>query len=263
MRTAVYFLISGMMILSTCKKDDFQYSFETPSKLLVSIKEDGQLVTEFKYDSLNRVIQADRYLPGVPSVISQFFEYDSNRRLICKTSGEYTENYEYNSSGSLGAIILHFMSSGDGYEWEQRTEFQYSKGRISKGVILSRDGVESGYFYYKYDSRGNTIERTEYSVSADYKGLIISQCKFNYDENINPNPISVSPFWGLSQSDIIQGNNPTYSYYYSITMSSLPPQFQYSYDYDDEGLPLKEYRASLPGPGSSNIYEYEYAARIE
>jgi hypothetical protein len=251
------------MILSACKKDDFQYSFEIPPKLLVSIKENGQPVIEFKYDSLNRLIQTDRYIFGESGRISQFFEYDSKNRLIIKYSGEYTESYEYNSSGRLVTMTLHFKSARDGYEWKQKTELRYSNNRISRGIVFSRDGSESGYISYKYDSRGNTIERTEYSNLSDYKGMIMIQYKFSYDEKINPNPISGSPFWGLSQTDIIQGNNPTYSYYYNISMSALPPQYECSYNYDDTGLPIKEYREKGQEPRSSNSFEYEYRDKYE
>jgi hypothetical protein len=251
------------MIISSCKKDDFKYSFETPSKLLISIKENGQPVTEFKYDNMNRLIQTDRYISGDTGITSQYFEYDSENRLIRKYSGEYSESYEYNNAGSLVRMTLHFKSARDGYEWDQKTELSYSKGRISRGTVYSRDGNESGYIIYKYDSRGNTTERTEYSNSADYKGMIMTQYKFNYDEKINPSPVSGLPFWGLSQSDIIQGNNPTYSYYYNISMSALPPKYEVSYDYDDTGLPIKEYRERVQEPRSSNIFEYEYAGKHE
>ena len=256
-------MIASLMILSSCQKDDFQYSFETPSKLLISVKENSQLVTEFKYDNLNRVIQVDRYISGDQGIISQYFEYDSKSRLIRKSNGEYTESYDYNSSGSLGTMTSHFKSARDGYEWDQKTELKYSKGRISKGIVFSRDGNESGYINYRYDSRGNTIERTEYSNSADYKGMIMSQYKFSYDEKINPNPVSGSAFWGVSQADIIQGNNPTYSYYYSISMSAFPPQYEFSYDYDDTGLPIKEYRAKVQELSGSNIFKYEYTGKHE
>jgi len=263
MRTTIYLVIAGLMILTACKKDDFQYSFDTPSKLLVSIRENGQLVTEFKYDNLNRVIQADRYISGDTGIIRQYFEYDSKNRLIRKSSGEYTERYEYNSSGILVTMTLHFKSARDGYEWDHKTELRYSKGRISKGIVFSRDGIESGYINYKYDLRGNTIERTEYSNSSDYNGMIMSQYKFKYDEKINPNPVSSSPFWGVSQADIIQGNNPTYSYYYNINMSAFPPQYEFSYDYDDTGLPIKEYREKVQELSSSNIFDYEYTGKRE
>lgn len=256
MRTTFYLLIACLMILSACKKDEFQYSFEAPSKLLVSIKENQQLVAEFKYDNLNRLIQVDRYSSGNPVCISQFFEYNSQNKLISKAYTEYIENYEYDNSGRLVAIILHFKSARDGYEWTQKTELQYSNGKICKGIIFSRDGIESSYVIYKYDSRGNTIERTEYPVSSDNKDMIISQYKYTYDDKINPYPFSSSPSWGVV--DIIQGNNPTYSYYYNIFMSMFPPEFDFTYDYDNTGLPIKEYRKGFKGQGVSNVFEYGY-----
>ncbi len=264
MRKVIKIMIACIMIFSACRKDDFQYSFETPSKLLVSIKENGQLVTEFKYDSINRLIQADRYLPGVSDIVSQYLAYDSKNRLISISSGEYTEDLEYSNDGRLVTMILHFESATDGYEWEQKTELQYSNGKISRGIIFSKDGVETGYINYKYDSGGNTTERTEYSVSSDYRGMIISQFKYIYDGKINPNPLLSYPVWGLSQVDIIQGNNPIRSYYYNIAMSSFPPQYEFSYDYDISGLPTRVYIKKLQEPESSTVleYEYEYTARV-
>jgi hypothetical protein len=263
MRKTFLLLFAGILVLFSCSKDDFQYSFETPSRLLVSIRENSQLVTQFRYDSLNRLIQADRYLPGDQGLRSQYFEYDSENRLIRLSNGEYTENYEYNRSGSLVKMILHFRSAKDNYEWDQKTMFQYSRGRISKGTIFSSEGVETGNVYYKYDSRGNTTERTEYSVSSEDKSMIISQFKYTYDEMINPEPTSISPFWGISQVDIIHGNNPIYSYYYNAVMSSFPPQYEFNYEYDKEGLPIKGYRNNLQQPGSLAIIEYEYIDKNE
>jgi hypothetical protein len=255
-------MIACMMILSSCSKDDFQYSFEAPSRLLVSIWENGQMVTQFRYDSLNRLIQADMYLSDDAVYRSQYFEYNSENRLIRLSNGEYTENYEYNRSGSLGKMILHFKSARDGYEWDQKTLFQYSRGRISKGIIFSREGVESGNIYYKYDSRGNTTERTEYSGSST-KSMIMSQFKYSYDDMINADPTSVSPFWGISHPDIIRGNNPVYSYYYSAYMSSLPPEYEFSYEYDNSGLPIKVVRKDLYQQDNLTIIEYEYGDKRE
>lgn len=254
-------MIASLMILAACQKDKFQDSFETPSKLLVSIRENDQLITVFKYDYLNRLIQVDRYSSGNLVCISQFLKYNSQNRLISNTYGEYIETYGYNNSGRLVVIILHFKSAIDGYEWEQKTELQYRKGRIYKGIIFSRDGVESSHIYYKYDSKGNTIERTEYSVSPDYKGMIMSQFKYTYDDKINPHFFSSSPFWDVCQVDIVQGNNPTYFYYYNICMSMFPPQYEFAYDYDNTGLPIKEYRKRLQEFGGSSVFEYEYIDR--
>ena len=93
--------------------------------------------------------------------------------------------------------------------------------------------------------------------------MIISQFKYAYDEMINPEPTSISPFWGISQVDIIRGNNPIYSYYYNAVMSSFPPQYEFTYEYDKEGLPIKGYRKNLQQTGSSAIIDYEYIDKNE
>lgn len=263
MKTTFCSLILGLMLLSGCNKDEFQTSFVTPSKLIVSIKEDDQLIAQFKYDTSNRLIRADRYLPGNPVYTSQFFEYNSQNQLISKTFGEFVETYTYNTSGRLVSTNLHFKSARDGYEWDQKTDLQYNRGRISKGIIFSRDGVETGRIEYKYDSRGNTTERTEYPVSSEYNGMILSQVKFTYDDKINPFYFSCSPYWEVRQSDIVQGNNPSYSYYYNSIMSSFPPEYEFTYEYDTTGLPVKVFRKHLKTNGITNVYEYEYIDKSE
>jgi len=255
-------MISFIFVLSSCNKDDFQYSFETPSKLLVSISENGQLVTQFRYDNLNRLIQADRYQTGDTVYKSQYYEYDSENRLIRLSNGEYSAYYEYNSSGNLVKMILHFRSEIDAYEWDQVTTFQYSRGRISKGIKFSREGGESDIIYYEYDSRGNTTKRTEYAGPSK-KSMIISQFRYTYDDRINPDPISVSPYLEIFCHDIIQGNNPVYSYYYNAFMSSMPPEYEFTYEYDETGLPIKGIREDFYRQGKPTIFEYEYGDRNE
>lgn len=41
-------------------------------------------------------------------------------------------------------------------------------------------------------------------------------------------------------------------------MSSFPPEYEFTYDYDEMGLPVKEYRNNLQYPDGSIIFEYEY-----
>lgn len=246
------------MFLSACEKDEFQNSFKSPSKLLVSIKENDKLIFEFKYDDLNRLVQIDKYPSGSTVCTSEFYEYDSQNRLISKTYGEFIETFEYNSSGKLKATTRHYQPNDK--EWE--IEYQYNKGLISKGITYY-NGLEWGSVQYKYDSRGNTIERTEYSISSEYTDNIISQFKYTYDNKVNPYLFSGFSFWSECPVDIIQGNNPTYSYYYNINMSMFPPQYVFTYDYDNTGLPIKEYREELQEYGVSSVFEYEYMDKEE
>ena len=41
-------------------------------------------------------------------------------------------------------------------------------------------------------------------------------------------------------------------------MSMFPPQYEFSYDYDNTGLPIKEYRKKLQEISISNTFDYEY-----
>jgi len=244
--------------LSNCSKDDLRYQLKTAPKLLVAIRENGHLISEYKYDNNNRLIQANKYYSGDTISLSEYFEYNDQDLLIRKTYGEYVEEYEYTGNGNLTALVLHFKSNVDGYSWMKKTEFQYSTGRLVKGTRYSSNGSLMSNLYYKYDAKGNTIERTEFSFLPDYKDLIMSQVKFTYDDKINPGISSRSWIRGESLVDITQGNNPTYSYYYNIIMSSFPPQYEITYDYDQMDLPVREFRRRLNEMQGTKTYEYEY-----
>lgn len=263
MKTTFPLLFASVMLLSNCSKDEFQYHFESAPKLLVAIRENGHLITEYRYDTYNRLIQANRYNKGDTIYLSEYFEYNSQNQLIRKIYGEYIETYQYYSCGRLRTTFLNFRSAIDGYNWEQKTEFQFRSGRISKGIKSFTNGNEISYYSYKYDSKGNTIERTEYGISPDYPDLMLTQLKFTYDDKINPGTSTRSGIWGESLADITQGNNPTYSYYYNIIMSSFPPQFEITYDYEQTGLPIKEYRKQLQHLQGTTVFDYEYIDKIK
>lgn len=128
-------------------------------------------------------------------------------------------------------------------EWD--IEYQYDKNILSKGIVLY-NGTENGYIDFKYDSNGNTVERTENFSSAGQKDLIVEQFKLSYDDKIIPvKNLATYPF------DIIQNNNPTRFYHEMIWSSSFPANYSITYEYDSVGLPLKEFRYS-------RVFEYEY-----
>jgi hypothetical protein len=57
--------------------------------------------------------------------------------------------------------------------------------------------------------------------------------------------------------DIIQYNNPTFSHYSSALMCSMPPVYRISYDYDEEGLPVREYRRTEYSE-EVQVFDYTY-----
>lgn len=260
MKTAISLITLCLLMLCACEKDDFNGQFTAAPKLLVSINENGHLISAFKYDNLNRLVQSDKYYAGDTIYLSEYYDYNSKNQLISKRYGEYVENYEYNRNGSLKSKFLHFKSANDGYEWEQITQFQYSHGRIYKGTKFTSDGHEISHYSYKYDQNGNTTERTEYTGNND---MLMSQYKFTYDDKINPGISAKSIFWGENNLDIFQGNNPTSTYYYNAIMSSFPPQFEMTYDYDNFGLPIKEFRKQLNYPIGESVFEYTYIEKAK
>lgn len=233
MKTSFYILIISLIGLSACKKDESIEPIGSSPKLLVSITENNILVTEFKYDSLNRLIQLNNYHADTISYIENY-RYDSDNRLIQRTFAGFVETYKYAGDGKLMTSKKYYTATGK--EW--KIEYQYDKGRINKGITFY-DGSQTGYIVFKYDPGGNTIERTEYPNSPDLKGFKIEQYKLAYDTKISPlkNP-SIFPV------DIVQNNNPTYFYHYLAVMSSLPPEFHSTYDYDTLEIPTREYRDS-------------------
>ena len=247
MKTYFILLIASLIFILACEKNEMIDSLDSSSKLLVAIKENGKLITEFKYDDLNRLIQLNNYHSDTISY-SEIYQYDSDNKLIKRTFGGFIETYEYFSDSSLKTTIKYYKPTDR--EWS--IEYQYKNDKISKGITFF-NGSESGYIDYKYDSNGNTIERTGYSNWSEQKDFIDKQYKLTYDNKINPiKNLSVYPI------DIIQNNNPTYFYHYMAIMSMYPPEYYSTYDYDTTGLPIKEYRVPTREYRGTQTFDYEY-----
>lgn len=257
MKTTISIIFISLIVFCGCEKANIDYQFTPAPKLLISIQEKDHFDLSFRYDNLNRLIVINKVYYFVDDTLweGEYLNYNSKNQLISKTYSEYTENFEYNRNGSLRSKALHFKSAKDGYEWEQVTQYKYSQGRIYTGTKYSSDGNEISHYTYNYDQKGNTTERTEYAGNNE---MIMSQLKITYDDKINPGIISYSTVWGESNMDIVQGNNPTSFYYYNAIMSSFPPEYEITYEYDKDGLPLKEYRKRLSHPLGTSVYEYKY-----
>jgi hypothetical protein len=237
------FICPGLICLiglSACELNPSCNCDDNPSKLLVAIKENDKLISEFKYDGQNRLVQLDIYYND--SVwCSEYYQYTPDNKLVKRTHSGFIDTYEYSSTGKLKSATQYYQAT----EKEWKTEYHYSGNKINRGTTYF-NGSETGYVVFKYDSNGNTIERTEYLKIQGQDDFMDSQFKMTYDDQVNP---LVNHY--QYPIDVIQKNNPTYYYYYMSIMSSFPPEFNSSYEYDEEGLPVKEYRGQ-------RILEYEY-----
>ena len=148
----------------------------------------------------------------------------------------------------------------------QRQKYIYKNGKIKKGIGYSVEGEVVSYISYKYDSRGNTLEKIVRSANSD-SDFILYEIKFRYDNKVNPlgafglTSLNSSAYTG--NSDIIQVNNPTYSLYLNSVMSSLPPEFEVTYEYNSANLPETAVVNNIRYPEQeirSVLFEYENVA---
>lgn len=261
----LFFLIVVMsFVVLSCENDDFIYSFPEVDKLLVSVTRtyDGSVFSaEFKYDSLNRVVEVKNIFPESQTTVESYI-YDEAGRVVEKRIGNYTTTYFYNSDGKLIEQNMHYLSPNDEHEWNQKTEFRYKNGQIFKGLEYSQEGELISNFSYKYDSKGNTLEKIVRPAGNESDFTLI-EIKFRYDNYINPlgeNRINMLNGYTFTQHpDIVQLNNPSYSSYMNAVSSSFPPEFEISYEYDSSGLPVKGNMTNVRfSDHKKATLEYEY-----
>lgn len=263
MKKLILIVFLGTLFLTSCKKDDFTYDYPDVNKLLISVTRidgDTEYSTNFKYDSLNRLVEIHTIYPE-DLVFTDSFYYNDKGQLFKKVSGDYETTYSYHSSGFLTEQIVHYKSQDSNNEWNAKTEYRYKNGKISKGIEYSTEGEVLHYISYKYDARGNTLEKIV--RPADGSDINMIEIKFKYDTKNNPHAVSglsmLNGYNFMQNADIKQVNNPVYSSYSNIIMSSLPPEYKISYEYNVEGLPVKAVMNNVrfSGQGPVNVvFEY-------
>jgi hypothetical protein len=235
--------VLSFLILAACEKDNNTPPSGEVSKLLTGISEDGRVI-EFIYDSINRLIQMNTRFNDTVS-FSEYYEYDEDDKLKRRSFNDYIESYEYTDDGKLKSVELYYPVT----EKTWRTEYYYRGDRMDRG-ISSYNGSPTEFLFFLYDSKGNTISRTSY-----YGDAIMSQRKYQYDDKVNPLKCP-----GIIPVDVVQINNPTYSYHFESIMSMYPPEYNSTYVYDEDGLPVKEFR-QFKHTDEPRILSYEYSAR--
>ncbi|MCB9252996.1 MAG: hypothetical protein H6605_11045, partial [Flavobacteriales bacterium] len=66
MKKLILIVFLGTLFLTSCQKDDFTYDYPDVNKLLISVTRidgDTEYSTNFKYDSLNRLVEIQTILP--------------------------------------------------------------------------------------------------------------------------------------------------------------------------------------------------------
>ena len=266
MKQLTVFTFLLVFFFTSCHKDDFYYTYPELDELLISVTrtdEYSEFRTEFKYDSINRLIEVKNIL-AEGQIITESYSYNEQDELVEKRNSNYTTTFTYNSAGQLTAQNFHYITTEGDNEWQEKTEFQYRNGKISKGIVYSKDDEVFQYISYKYDSRGNTLEKSVHPVNTNSDMSLITM-KFEYDTKVNPNITPrvnmLSGYMFAQYADIVQVNNPVYSSYLNLVSSSMPPEFEISYEYNSKNLPIKATMKNLVFPDQEPIeLVYEYRA---
>jgi len=213
--------------------------------LLSRIYTGNNLFQEFIYGNNKKLIKVNYYYADTVSSY-ETFEYNDEARVIRKvySYGSY-ETYEYNESG-------RFIKLSEYYEENilyKTTEYEYNaEGLIEKGIV-SYGNVDKRHIYYTYDSVGNVLTRTE--GPDNDPSFYMSYSEYEYDDKNNPRYN-----WGLP-TDIVQYNNPVRFYNENFLSCMMPPNYEYNYEYNQDGYPVTEIRKMVNTEYIDTLY-YEY-----
>ncbi|MBN2214332.1 MAG: hypothetical protein JW723_08810 [Bacteroidales bacterium] len=249
MKKSIILVIAVCLTLS-CEHDDPE-GIKNPDNinmLVTSIFQNGHKYLEFTYDSLNRLIHSDMYFNDT-SCSRTTYSYDRENRLIEKSYDGFTEFYEYHENGLPESVTRLYNETGK--VWKRI--YLIENNRIT-GAEIYYNEIQTDYAVYEYDNKGNTREIKEYPVDFEDSGFIMIHQKFSYDDAINPLSLI-----GYTAVDMVQSNNPTYSYFGNALMCMGPVEYDATFEYDDNGLPLVEYRSHK---GRSDTHEYTYNYRL-
>lgn len=235
-----------LALFVSCEKSDQDTCSKYPDrqpdemkKLVIEISQDGEKIVDFSYDSLNRITKRIYYDKNM-EYFSQVYIYDSVGRLdsILKFYSSYTqtEKFIYGSDQRIYTAIENLSGSD-----EIIKEIIYDRCRIQKVTVTG----SNWYTTYSYDIRGNTTDIINY-----LDGQMINRTNYDYDNRINPLRYQITDPY------LIQNNNVTYMYHENFS-EWFPLEVFSSFEYDDDGFPVRETR-TIGQAADSVIFTYRY-----
>ena len=227
-------LISLILIVDSCSKDKDNCQCEPlqTNKKLSKIVHNDNAYVDFFYDSMKRVSEVKIHYADTFSV--EEYYYNDQNQIIRREYGDYKDVFTY-EDGLLKSSESIYKNND---EWHPKNIFKYNeKNQIEKADVYFNN-VQTGYIEYQYDYNGNTTERKEY-FTATYSdpAFMVSYFKFTYDNK--KNPVFLLNFFPV---DLVQKNNPVNTFYYLAIMSSLPPEYESVFTYNEYELPTEELR---------------------
>ena len=256
MRITIFPILFLLLTLLACDKNteptNFDYTYgkvQAVDKKLIQINYDTTISWNLEYDQHNNLVKISKHFPD--TTIDEVYSYDNQDRLIRVHSNGYREEkYTYEDDKLVQKRIIYSDVSSN---WvEPNYKYFYNElGQIIKAEGYAGDSLTS-YFNYTYDKKGNVTNISEYAASGP-RSLALTEKKMKYDNQ--PLPIKMP---NISSVEISQVNNVTYSHYFNVIMSSLPPEHRSVFEYDTDGYPLKEIRTRLIQGEEQGVQEIFY-----
>jgi len=245
-RYAFFLSLLFILFLSCNRNLDTPVNSNPDTALLLSkVFADGMLVNEYLYDSNNNLIELKTFRED-SLIQTESYVYNDDNRLSNRYHDGFIDTYSYNKEGLLIGLSSYYEATDK--TWEETYTYDSQK-KIEVGKKYF-NGEKIGSISYKYDKNGNTIERKEYYNSSEF---LASEYRFSFDSKISP----FAPNFPL---DMVQHNNIIEYYYYQAIMSYPPPQYESTFEYNSEDLPIKETRM-YQNRGNPVIYEYIYVEK--
>ncbi len=252
MKTSLLVLVLALFFIScevthTPTNDSIEYGkMQSKGKKLVKVLKNNSLWKELKYDSLNRLSQLNIYHADSITHTEKYF-YNANHQMIERHYGNLVDFFKYKN----GLLTEKFSINNDNPGWQPKTVYFYKGRRIStadeyfNGNLVNR-------IDFDYDINANTILRKEYYYDGENEFLnTVYKCKYDNKKN----PMRFIYFYPI---DMVQKNNVIYSYHYNIIMSSLPPEYNAVFTYDEDGFPVNEKRIYLTQGQENREVEFEF-----
>ena len=143
------------------------------------ISDEYNITIEYQYDGANNLLEMLIRNKDGEVTEGYFYEYDSNNRLICKTSqySSVTEvsTYEYDESGNTLSVV----NENNGV-FISRQDYEYDENGNRKKLLNSYTSDIGSVVLWIYDESGNVIEERH-----EENGKCLSCKRYEYDENGN------------------------------------------------------------------------------